>query len=120
MGIVEKLSKILGLSKGLDLEQYLGSEELEGVDVLYKGADRFVKPLSLQSEADVNVIETELAKGNIILANFSVIAKQENRMKRITTELKTFVEKIDGDIARIGEVLLLITPKGIKIIKKKK
>lgn len=120
MGIIEKLSSLLGLGKEMDLETYMSSDELEGVDVLYKGASQYVKPIALQSEGDVSVVENELSRGNIILLNVSPIAKQTTRVKNVTGGLKAYVMKIDGDIARIGETLILLTPKGTKIIKKRK
>lgn len=120
MGIIEKLSSLLGLGKEMDLETYMSSDELEGVDVLYRGASQYVKPIALQSEADVSVVENELSRGNIILLNVSPIAKQTTRVKNVTGSLKAYTTKIDGDIARIGETLILLTPKGTKIIKKRK
>ena len=120
MGILQKLSSLLGLGKEMDLESYMASDELEGVDVLYRGASQFVKPVALESEADVSVVENELSKGNIILLNFTPISKQQTRVKNVLGGLKNYVLKIDGDIARIGDTLLLLTPKGTKIIKKRK
>jgi SepF-like predicted cell division protein (DUF552 family) len=120
MGIMEKLSGLLGLGKEMDLETYMSSDELEGVDVLYKGASQYVKPVAMESEGDLSVVENELSRGNIILLNVSPIAKQQTRLKNVTGNLKSYVTKIDGDIARIGETLILLTPKGTKIIKKKK
>lgn len=120
MGILQKLSSLLGLGKEMDLESYMSSDELEGVDVLYKGASQFVKPIAIENEGDVTVVENELSRGNIVLLNFERISKQQTRVKNVIGELKGYVTKLDGDIARIGDTLLLLTPKGTKIIKKRK
>ncbi|MEM4133958.1 MAG: cell division protein SepF [Candidatus Micrarchaeia archaeon] len=120
MGILQRLSGLLGLSKEMDLEEYLDTAELENVDVLHEGADRFVKPIALESEADVSVVEHELSRGNIILLNFGPLSKQQTRLRNIISELKGYVMKINGDVARIRDDTLILTPEGIKIVKRKK
>lgn len=120
MGILQKLSGLLGLGKDMDIGEYMDTDELEDVDVLHEGADRFVKPIALESESDVTVVENELSKGNIILLNFSAMSKQQTRLKNAIGELRAYAAKINGDVARIGDETLIITPEGIKIIKKKK
>lgn len=120
MGILQKLSGLLGLSKEMNIEEYMATEELEGVDILHEGADHFVKPIALENEGDINVIENELSKGNIILLNFAPLMKQQTRLRNLITELKGYTSKINGDIARIGNETLILTPEGIKIVKKKK
>lgn len=120
MGILQKLSTLLGISKEMNVEEYMASEELEGVDILHEGAEHFVKPIALEGEADAAVVEAELGKGNIVLLNFSRIAKQPTRLKTIVGRLREYSMKINGDIARIGNELLLLTPEAIKIIKKRK
>lgn len=120
MGILQKLSGLLGLGKEMDIEEYMDTDELEGVDILHEGADRFVKPIALESESDVTVVENELSRGNIVLLNFSPLAKQQTRLKNAIGELRAYSTKINGDVARIGDETLIITPEGIKIVKKKK
>ncbi len=118
--MLQKLSGLLGLGKEMDLEEYMDTAELEGVDILHEGADRFVKPIALESETDVSVVENELSKGNIILLNFGPLSKQQTRLKNAIGELKGYAMKINGDIARIGNETLILTPEGIKIVKRKK
>ena len=120
MGILQKLSGLLGLGKEMDLEEYMDTDELEGVDILHEGADRFVKPIALENESDVSIVENELSRGNIILLNFTPLAKQQTRLKNAIGELKSYTMKINGDVARIGNETLILTPEGIKIVKRKR
>lgn len=120
MGVLQKLSGLLGLGKEMNIEEYMDTDELENVDVLHEGADRFVKPIALESEGDVSVVENELTRGNIILLNFAPISKQQTRLRNIIGELKGYIVKINGDIARIGNETLILTPGGIKIVKKRR
>jgi SepF-like predicted cell division protein (DUF552 family) len=120
MGLFTKLGGMIGTSKGLDVEEYMNSEEMEGVDIMNEPADFYVKPVALQSDADVALIESELQRKNIILLNISEMEKRPQTLKGIVDNLKSYVTKIDGDIARLDDQKILLTPTKVKIIKSRK
>lgn len=120
MGLFNKLGGVLGTQKELDVEEYMNMEEMENVDVMSEPADFYVKPVSLQQESDLAVIQGELAKKNIILLNISELEKRPNTLKGMVDQLKIYVTKINGDIARLDEQKILLTPTKVKIIKSKK
>jgi Uncharacterized conserved protein len=80
----------------------------------------YVKPVTITSERDIELIEQEISKKNIILLDISELNKRPNTRNTIIGNLKTFVEKINGDIGQINENRVLITPTKVKIIKGKK
>ena len=120
MSIFDKLGKSLGMSKGIDLEEYMNAAEMEDVDVMHEPADHYVKPVSLQQQTDVDLIKKELNGGNIVLLNITEMAKRPNTLKQVVDELRSYAEKIDGDIARLDAEKILLTPKKVKIVKTKK
>ncbi len=120
MGIFEKISRGLGLGKDMNIEEYMDTIEMENVDVLHEAADFYVKPIALESEADISVIQDELKRRNIVLLNVTPISKQTNKLKRIIDELKAYVVKSNGDIARIDNDKILLTPSKVKIVKSRK
>ncbi|MDE1846063.1 MAG: cell division protein SepF [Candidatus Micrarchaeota archaeon] len=120
MGIFDKLGQAFGVSKELSIEEYMGSAEMENVDILNEPADMYIKPVSITSEADVKLIQDELAKKNIILLNIDEINKRPNTRNTIVTNLKAYITKINGDIAQIDESRIILTPTKVKIIKKRK
>lgn len=120
MGILEKITKSIGISKDVNLEEYISAVEIENVDVLHEAADFYVKPIALESEADVSVIMEELKAKNIILLNVSPMSKQPNKLKQIIDNIKMFITKINGDIARIDNDKILLTPSKVKIVKSRK
>ena len=121
MGIFDALGKSLGISsKELDVEEYMKAAEMEDVDVMHEPADHYVKPVSLMQQTDVELIKKELGEGNIVLMNIVEMAKRPNTLKSSVDDLKGYVEKIDGDIARIDNEKILLTPGKIKIIKTRK
>ncbi len=120
MGIIEKITRGLGLNKEMNLEEYMNTVEMENVDVLHEAADFYVKPVALESEKDVNVIMEELKAKNIILLNVSPMSKQPNKLKQTIDNIKMYVTKINGDIARIDNDKILLTPTKVKIVKSRK
>ncbi|MEM3296506.1 MAG: cell division protein SepF [Candidatus Micrarchaeaceae archaeon] len=120
MGLFDRFGKAMGVSKEMDIEEYMSSAEMENVDILNEPADMYVKPLNVVSESDLKVIEDELNKKNIILMNIEELSKRPNTANNMLAELKTFVGKINGDIARIDEKRIMVTPAKVKIIKSKK
>ncbi|MCW6160077.1 MAG: cell division protein SepF [Candidatus Micrarchaeales archaeon] len=120
MGIFNKLGGVLGTQKEMNVEEWMNSEEMENVDVMSEPADFYVKPLALQQESDLAIIQSELQKKNIILLNVSEMAKRPNTLKTMIDSLKQYVEKTNGDIARLDEEKILLTPSKVKIIKSRK
>ncbi|MEM0149478.1 MAG: cell division protein SepF [Candidatus Micrarchaeaceae archaeon] len=120
MGLFDKFGKAMGVSKEMDIEEYMNSAEMENVDILNEPADMYVKPLNVTTESDLKVIEDELNKKNIILMNIEELSKRPNTTNNMLAELKAFVGKINGDIARIDEKRIMVTPAKVKIIKSKK
>ena len=120
MSIFDKLGKSLGVSKGIDLEEYMNAAEMEDVDVMHEPADHYVKPVSLQQQTDADLIKKELNSGNIVLLNITEMSKRPNTLKSIVDDLKGYADKIDGDIARLDAEKILLTPGKIKIVKTKR
>ena len=120
MGIFEKITKSIGVGKDMNLEEYMNTVEMENVDVLHEAADFYVKPIALESENDVSVIMEELKARNIILLNVSPMSKQPNKLKQTIDNIKSYITKINGDIARIDTDKILLTPSKVKIVKNRK
>ena len=120
MGIFEKITKSIGVSKDMNLEEYMNTVEMENVDVLHEAADFYVKPIALETENDIHVIMEELKAKNIVLLNVGPMSKQPNKLKQTIDNIKMFVTKINGDIARIDNDKILLTPSKVKIVKNKK
>ncbi len=121
MSILNKLGKSLGLStKELDVEEYMNAAEMEDVDIMHEPAEHYVKPVALEQQEDAEQIKKELLAGNIVLMNIKEMEKRPNTLKTIVDDLKGDVEKMNGDIARIDDEKILLTPRTIKIIKTKR
>lgn len=122
MGVFDKLGQAFGVSgsKEISIEEYMNSAEMADVDIMHEPADMYVKPVSIASEDDVKLIENELSKKNIILLSIEELSKRPTTRNNVITTLKSYVAKINGDIAQIDDTRVLITPAKVKIIKRKK
>lgn len=120
MGFFQNLTKAIGVGKDMNLDDFMDSAEAENVDVMHNKADGYVKPIALQSEADIRVVEEELKNRNIVLLNIAPIARNPTKFKDAVDRLKDFTKQLNGDIARIDEDKILITPMNWKIVKRRK
>ena len=74
----------------------------------------FVKMYEFQSLRDVNTIMNELADGNIMILNAEpLLAHETNSMlevKRAIDQLRGYCREVGGDIKRLGDYMLVVTP----------
>ena len=120
MGILSGLNKALGLSRDMNVEEFMSAAEAEDVDYLHKAADYYVKPIALQADGDVKIVEEELQQKNHVILNISPMARNPAKLKGVIAELKIFVHGLNGDMARLDEDKILLTPHNVKIVKRRK
>ena len=96
----------------------LGVENLSNI-VYDASKSVYVKALPLNDLLDMKSIKDEVNAGNIIILRITPLAKKSiDDVKTAVSELCDFVKSINGDIARLGEERIVITPPLIKIWKK--
>jgi len=65
---------------------------------------------------DVPRIKAEIIEGNILIVKITPIAKRSiEETKSAISELVDFVKSIQGDIARLGEERIVMTPPTVKV-----
>lgn len=85
-----------------------------------KSTATYVKAISLSDYSDVNSIKEELQSGNVLIVKITPLAtKSIEDVKNAIDELKAYVETVGGDIARLGEERIVITPSAIRIWRKR-
>jgi len=76
----------------------------------------YVKAYPLRDPADVPRIKAEIIEGNILIVKITPIAKRSvEETKSAISELVEFVKSIQGDIARLGEERIVMTPPTVKV-----
>ena len=64
---------------------------------------------------DINKISQPVYNGDIVLIDYTNMANDTNDLKRISNELKNVARDTNGDVAIIGNNLIVVTPNGIRI-----
>jgi SepF-like predicted cell division protein (DUF552 family) len=76
----------------------------------------YVKAYPLRDPTDVPRIKAEIIEGNILIVKITPIAKRSvEETKSAISELVEFVKSIQGDIARLGEERIVMTPPTVKV-----
>ena len=74
-----------------------------------------VKVAEIYRYEDVNNLTQPVYDGNVLLIDYSNMANDTNELKRVTNELKNVARDTNGDVAAIGNNLIVVTPNGMKI-----
>ena len=76
----------------------------------------YVKAYPLRDLADVPRIKAEIIEGNVLIVKITPIAKRSvEETKSAISELVDFIKSIQGDIARLGEERIVMTPPTVKV-----
>ena len=80
----------------------------------------YLKAMPLRELSDLDSIKTEVKEGNIIILRVTPLAsKSIEDVKAAVNDLFQFADSIGGDIARLGEERVVITPKTVRIWREK-
>ena len=94
------------------IDRVLGSKKSSP----YSPPETYIKAIPLRTYEDVDVIKSEVRAGNIVITNVSPLAKRNiDDVKRAISELSEYISLLEGDIARLGEERIVLTPKTVKI-----
>ena len=113
-------SKIFGDKKTGSTEGYIDLEKYEGtMKDGEQSAHMYVRIGEIQRYEDLKEFTDYVYGGNVLILDFSPIAEEEVLLKRITNDLKKMVSDINGDIAGIGNNLMILSPSDVKIDRRK-
>ena len=116
MGLV---NKFFGEKKNGDVEGYIDLEKYVETTGEKSPARMHVRVGEIQRYEDLKNFSDYVYGGNVLLLDFSPIAEEEVILKRVTNDLKQMVEEINGDIAGIGNNLMIVSPGDVKIDRRK-
>ncbi|MEM0493526.1 MAG: cell division protein SepF [Candidatus Thermoplasmatota archaeon] len=113
-------SKIFGEKKTGATEGYIDLEKyVEATKDTIQPAKMHIRVGEIQKYEDLKEFTDYVYGGNVLILDFSPIAEEEVLLKRITNDLKKMTQDINGDIAGIGNNLMIISPRDVKIDRRK-
>ena len=81
---------------------------------------RYVRAMPLSQLKDLDSIERVLSDGNVLIIKITPIAKRSVEETKVAiNQLTDFAKRQGGDIARLGEERVVLTPPGIRIWREK-
>lgn len=113
-GILERLKLI-----GKATEEDYAEVDLGQFDELGRSPEMLLRVAELGREEVLPEIKQEIYAGNIILVDIAGLKRDKASLDRAIGELKKAVDDISGDIAGVGDDLIILVPSGIKIDREK-
>ncbi len=122
-GFLKKTKSMIPIKKEHEKSagEYIDLAEMEFPDeaAALSGANSVVKVAEISRYEDLSDIVNELYNGNILVIDFTMMANDDLELKRVISELKSVARDTGGDVAGIAKNILMATPGGIKISRKK-
>lgn len=116
---IGKKIKLFGKSKKPEepkAETETAEEPTEDFIVDPSPPEVYLKAMPLRELGDVDTIKREVKSGNILVIRVTPLAKKSvDDVKRAVNELSEFVQSVKGDIARLGEERVVVTPYFVRI-----
>jgi SepF-like predicted cell division protein (DUF552 family) len=76
----------------------------------------YLKTVTLRDMSNIPDIKDDLKKHMILILRVTPLAQKDvEELRKSIDELYSFVQSMGGDIARLGEERVVITPPGVKI-----
>ncbi|MBI5133370.1 MAG: cell division protein SepF [Thaumarchaeota archaeon] len=78
----------------------------------------YVKSITLRDLTDLDEVKRDVKKHNVVIIRVTPLAQKSiDELKKAVEELYKFAQSIEGDIARLGEERIVLTPPGVKVWK---
>ncbi|MFP4005297.1 MAG: cell division protein SepF [Candidatus Hadarchaeia archaeon] len=75
-----------------------------------------VKSMDLTRLSDVQTVIDELEAGNIVILNISPLMDEDpSELKRAVDDIRSSADDVGGDVGRLSESRIIVTPELVKI-----
>jgi uncharacterized protein len=76
----------------------------------------YLKALTLRDISDISSIKEDIKKQMILILRVTPLAQKNlEELRKVVEDLYSHAQSVGGDIARLGEERIVITPPGVKI-----
>ena len=76
----------------------------------------YLKALTLRDLSDISVVKEDIKKHMILIIRVTPLAQKDlEELRKVVEDLYSYTQSAGGDIARLGEERIVITPPGVKI-----
>jgi len=76
----------------------------------------YLKALTLRDISDITAIKEDIKKHMILILRVTPLAQKDvEELRKVVEDLYSYTQSVGGEIARLGEERIVITPPGVKI-----
>ena len=76
----------------------------------------YLKAISLRDISDISAVKEDIKKHMILIIRVTPLAQKDlEELRKVVEDLYSYTQTAGGDIARLGEERIVITPPGVKI-----
>jgi SepF-like predicted cell division protein (DUF552 family) len=76
----------------------------------------YLKAITLRDQSDIAVVKEDIKKHMILIIRVTPLAQKDlEQLRKVVEDLYSYTQSAGGDIARLGEERIVITPPGVKI-----
>ena len=76
----------------------------------------YLKALTLRDVSDITAIKEDIKKNMVLILRVTPLAQKDvEELRKVVEDLYSYAQSVGGDIARLGEERIVITPPGVKI-----
>ncbi|HYY40517.1 MAG TPA: cell division protein SepF [Nitrososphaera sp.] len=76
----------------------------------------YLKAMTLRDKSDITVVKEDIKKNMILIVRVTPLAQKDlEELRKVVEDLYSYTESAGGDIARLGEERIVITPPSVKI-----
>lgn len=120
MGLVKRIfgEDTPARAKHLHKGDYLDLGELSETGIA-GAASSWVRVAEIHRLEDLKEFTGMLYEGTVLVLDFKAISGDEIALRRVTNELRRIAQDVNGDVAGIAESLVLVTPAGMKVDRRK-
>ena len=76
----------------------------------------YLKAITLRDKSDVAAVKEDIKKQLILIIRVTPLAQKDlEELRKAVEDLYSYTQSAGGDIARLGEERIVVTPPGVKI-----
>ena len=76
----------------------------------------YLKAITLRDQSDIAVVKEDIKDHMILIIRVTPLAQKDlEELRKVVENLYSYTHSTGGDIARLGEERIVITPPGVKI-----
>ncbi len=76
----------------------------------------YLKAISLRNSSDISAVKEDIKKHMILIIRVTPLAQKDlEELRKVVEDLYSYTQTAGGDIARLGEERIVITPPGVKV-----